>query len=353
MIGLLVTSDGIPIAHHVFPGNTADRSTLPGVMEDFQVRFGVGRIALVADRGLIAEENLAELSAHGFDHVFATRLHRDPAVRSVLEQAASPDTVFTPVGDDGTRACEVVEGGRRYVVVDSPTRHRRDDARRAELFARTEDRLLALSARLRSGRLSDPAKIGAAADRILRDSGVGRCFSTTIANGVFTWDYDEKQMTYEEDLLSGRYVITTSLDTTAASKAQVVSHYKSLQSVENRFRVMKNVLALRPIFHYTEKRVRGYVGVCVLAALIEALTAIDLAQAHLRESDVITQHLTARRALRELERVRQVAFTDQHGNERQVLTRPSALQAKILAAFGVDTSTWSSRIARPGRSQAL
>ena len=72
MIGLLVTSDGIPIAHHVFPGNTADRSTLPGVMEDFQVRFGVGRIALVADRGLIAEENLAELSAHGFDHVFAT-----------------------------------------------------------------------------------------------------------------------------------------------------------------------------------------------------------------------------------------------------------------------------------------
>ena len=107
------------------------------------------------------------------------------------------------------------------------------------------------------GRLSDPAKIAPPRTGSLRDSGVGRCFSTTIANGVFTWDYDEKQMTYEEDLLSGRYVITTSLDTTAASKAQVVSHYKSLQSVENRFRVMKNVLALRPIFHYTEKRVRG------------------------------------------------------------------------------------------------
>ena len=345
VIGLLVTSDGIPIAHHVFSGNTADRSTLPGVVEDLQVRFGVGRIALVADRGLIAEENLAELSAHGFDHVLATRLHRDPTVRSVLEKAASPDTVFTPVGDDGTRACEVVNDGRRYVVVDSPTRHRRDDVRRAELLARTEDRLLALAARVRSGRLSDPAKIGAAADRILRDSGVGRCFSTTIANGVFAWDYDEKQMTYEEDLLSGRYVITTSLDTTAASTAQVVSHYKSLQAVENRFRVMKDFLALRPIFHYTEKRVRGHVGVCVLAAVIEALMAIDLAQADLRDPDVTTQHLTARRALRELERVRQVAFTDQHGNERKVLTRLSALQAKILAAFKVDTSTWRSLIA--------
>ena len=59
MIGLLVTSDGIPIAHHVFSGNTADRSTLAEVMADLQARFGVGRIALVADRGLISEENLA------------------------------------------------------------------------------------------------------------------------------------------------------------------------------------------------------------------------------------------------------------------------------------------------------
>ena len=59
MIGLLVTSDGIPIAHHVFSGNTADRSTLAQVMADLQARFGVGRIALVADRGLISEENLA------------------------------------------------------------------------------------------------------------------------------------------------------------------------------------------------------------------------------------------------------------------------------------------------------
>jgi len=116
---------------------------------------------------------------------------------------------------------------------------------------------------------------------------------------------------------------------------------------------MENFLALRPIFHDTEKRVRVHVALRVLAALIEATMVIDLAQADLRDSDVITKHLTARRALRELERVRQVAFTDQHGNERQVLTRPSALQAKILAAFGVDTSTWSSRIARPGRSQAL
>jgi hypothetical protein len=345
VIGLLVTSDGIPIAHHVFPGNTADRSTLSSVMEDLQARFGVGRIALVADRGLISEENLADLSAHGFDHVLATRLHRDPAVAAVLTTATSPDAVFVPVGDDGTTATEVIWGGRRYVVVDSPPRHVRDDARRMELLARTEDRLIALSERVRSGRLADPAKIGAAADRILRDSGVGRCFTTAIVHGSFAWDYDTEQMTYEEDLLAGRYVITTSLDDKTARTAEVVAHYKSLQSVEHRFRVLKDFLALRPVFHYTEQRVRGHVAVCVLAAVIEALMAIDLERADVRDPDLTSQHLTARRALRELERVRRVTFTDQHGNDHSVLTRPSGLQAEILSAFGVDTSTWRSRIA--------
>ena len=345
VIGLLVTSDGIPIAHHVFSGNTADRSTLPEVMADLQARFGVGRIALVADRGLISEENLALVAANGFDHVLATRLHRDPTVAAVLEAAASTQAVFVAVGDDGTKATEVVYESRRYVVVDSPRRHVRDDARRSELLAATEDGLIALADRVRKGRLVDPAKIGAAADRILRDSGVSRCFSTKIAHGVFIWDYDEKAMDYEEKLLAGRYVITTSLDNKTASTAQVVAHYKSLQSVERRFRVLKDFLALRPVFHYTEKRVRGHVAICVLAAVIEAVMALDLARAKITDLDLGEQFLSARRALRELERIRMIRFVDANANDRRVITRPGPFQASILTAFGVDTSAWRSRIA--------
>ncbi len=277
--------------------------------------------------------------------MLATRLHRDPTVAAVLEAAASEQAVFVPVGDDGTKATEVVYESRRYVVVDSPRRHVRDDARRQELLAATEDGLIALAERVRKGRLVDPAKIGAAADRILRDSGVARCFSTKIAHGVFTWDYDEKAMDYEEKLLAGRYVITTSLDKKAASTAQVVAHYKALQSVERRFRVLKDFLALRPVFHYTEKRVRGHVAICVLAAVIEAVMALDLAGAKITDPDLEGQQLTARRALRELERIRMIRFVDANGDERQVITRPGPFQAKILAAFGVDTSAWRSRVA--------
>jgi transposase len=209
----------------------------------------------------------------------------------------------------------------------------------------TEDGLIALADRVRKGRLVDPAKIGAAADRILRDSGVSRCFSTKIAKGLFTWDYDEKAMDYEERLLAGRYVITTSLDEKTASTAQVVAHYKALQSVERRFRVLKDFLALRPVFHYTEKRVRGHVAICVLAAVIEAVMAIDLAASKLTDPDLDGQQLSARRALRELERIRMIRFVDGNDNERTVITRPSPFQVKILAAFGVDTSTWRSRVA--------
>lgn len=71
-------------------------------------------------------------------------------------------------------------------------------------------------------------------------------------------------------------MITTSLDPSTASVETVVAHYKSLQAVERRFRVLKDFLALRPVFHYTERRVRGHVAICVLAAVIEALMAIDL-----------------------------------------------------------------------------
>ncbi|HEY1222973.1 MAG TPA: IS1634 family transposase, partial [Acidimicrobiales bacterium] len=278
VIGLLVTGNGIPIAHYVFPGNTRDSTTLTEVMADYQARFGVGRIALVADRGLISEKNLDDVEAAGFDHVLATRLHHDHDVAAVLERAAAAgeDAWSAVPGFTGTTAFEVLHHGRRFVAVSSTERKARDDRRREELLARVEEKLISLSERVRKGTLVDPAKIGAAADRILRDSGVARCFSTKIAHGMFTWSFDERALDYEERLLAGRYVLTTSLTSEQASVTDVVRHYKMLQNVERRFRVMKDFLGLRPVHHRTEDRVRGHIALCVIAAVIEAVMANDL-----------------------------------------------------------------------------
>src|ERR1019366_9407868 len=119
--------------------------------------------------------------------------------------------------------------------------------------------------------------------------GVGRCFRTTVRKGVFSWDFDEKVRRYDEELLCGHYVITTSLDKDEVPAAQVVRYYRSLQNVEHRFRVLKDFLDLRPIFHWTEDRVRGHVALCVMAATIEAVMAKDLVNAKVMDPDLPLQ----------------------------------------------------------------
>jgi transposase len=308
-------------------------------MEDLQRRFGVGRIALVADRGLISEDNLAEVEAHGFDHVLATRLHNREDVAAVLEMANSSSTCWSPVPEARSYATEVAHDGRRFIVVFSPVRYLRDRARHRSLCAKVEDGLIALEARVRAKRLVDPAAIGAAADRVLRDSGVSRCFTTSVAKGQFSWDFDEKARRYDEELLCGRYVITTSLDAAGADCAQVLRYYRSLLNVERRFRVLKDFLSLRPIFHWSEDRVRGHVALCVLAATIEAVMSRDLAAAKVMDPDLPFQHMTPRRALSALKDVRVQLIL---AGERRIrlVNRRNPVQAKILKAFGVDTSEW-------------
>jgi Transposase DDE domain len=339
VIGLLTTGDGVPIAHHVFAGNTADVSTLPGVLADLGRRFGVGRIPVVADRGLISADNVETLGAEGFDHVLATRLHRDPTCAAALEASSRPDARWVPVPSARSAACEVRVDGRRAVVVASFERWVRDSTRTAELVEATSAKLRALENRVRSGALVDPAKIGRAAQRILGDSGVGRLFDIDVAKGRFLWHYREAALDYEE-ALAGRYVLVTSLTPTQASTATVVMAYRRLQEIERRFRVLKDFLHLRPVFHWTEERVRGHVAVCVYAAVIEALMVADLRAADVRDPDLDHQHLTPGRALRELARIRAVAL--EAGDRRiELVTRRSSLQTEVLEAFGVDTTGWS------------
>ncbi len=133
VIGLLCTSDGIPIAHHVFAGDTSDASTLAGVLEDLAGRFAVGRICVVADRGLVSAANLEAVAAAGFDHVLATRLRRDRVAAEALAAADGEDAAWVEIPQHRCRAAEAaLAGGARAVVVESAARARRDAARAAD-----------------------------------------------------------------------------------------------------------------------------------------------------------------------------------------------------------------------------
>lgn len=340
VVGLLCTGDGVPIAHHVFAGNTADVTTLPAVLDDLATRFAVGRICVVADRGLISVDNVETVVGQGFDHVLATRLHRDPTCAEALQRSVQPDARWVPVPAARSAACDLtLADGRRAVVVASPHRHHRDRVRTSELVARTEAKLLALEDRVRAGRLVDPGRIGRAAQRILGPSGVGQLFDIEIDHGRFLYHYDEAAMAYEE-LLAGRYVLVTSLPVDQATTSQIVIAYRQLQAVEDRFRTLKDFLHLRPVRHWTERRVRGHIAVCVYAAVVEALIGRALAASDIADPDVDSQHLTAPRALRELGRIRRVGLDAGHRHV-ELVTRRTPLQTRILAALDVDTSTWN------------
>jgi transposase len=146
-------------------------------------------------------------------------------------------------------------------------------------------------------------------------------------------------MAYDETL-AGHYVLATSLTTRLADAEQVLAAYRSLQAVERRFRVLKSSLGLRPIWHFTETRVRGHIAVCVLAAVIEQLIGNRLRDADLRDPELDHQHLSADRAIQELDRIRQVTFTAGAPTITAV-TRRTTLQHQILAGLGVDTATWT------------
>ena len=338
VIGLLCTSDGIPIAHRVFPGNTGDVTTLSAVLGDLAARFAVGRICVVADRGLMSAANVEAVTEAGFDHILATKLRRDRISNQALA-AIDNETVWVDIDPHRCRAADIMlEDGTRAVVVESDARARRDAARTAQIIAAAEAELRALELRVRSGRVKDPAKIGAAAQRILATSGAGRLFDVEIGAGRFLYHYNEDAHAHEQ-LLAGRYVLATSLTPTQADTAQVVDHYRQLAAVETRFRVPPDFLRLRPIRQGTEQRVRGHVAVCVYAALIETLINHALIAADIRDPDLPDQHLTANRALRDLNRIRRHQLT---ANRRriQVTSRRSPLQTRTLTAIGTDTRTW-------------
>ena len=338
VIGLLCTTDGIPIAHHVFPGNTNDASTLADVLDDLAKRFAVGSICVVADRGLISASNLETVTRSGFDHLLATRLRRDKVTAEALA-AVDRDTVWVELPQPGTRATDVtLSDGTRTVVVESDSRARRDTQRTAEIIDTVETRLLALEHRVREGRLKDPARIGRAAQRILGTGRVGRLFDLEIGPGRFVYHYNEDNHAYEK-LRAGRYVLTTSLTRSQADTTEVVAAYRQLQTVETRFRVLKDFLRLRPVRHWTEQPVRGHVAVCVYAAVLETLITRALTTADIRDPDLEHQHLTAARALRQLNRIRRVTLTT--NNHRITLTtRRTPQQTRTLAAIGVNIRTW-------------
>ncbi len=273
--GLLTDSEGRPVAIDVYPGNTGDPTTVPDQVEKLRQRFGLFRVVLVGDRGMLTQAQIGKLKQHpGLGWISALR---GPAIRALVETSSLQLSLF-----DETNLAEITSPeypGERLVACFNPLLAEERRRKRGELIAATEKDLAKIAAQVKR-RTRTPlrqAEIALKAGKILNRFKVAKHFSLTIADGVFAWSRREESIRREGEL-DGVYVVRTSEPASRSSAEDTVRRYKSLAQVERAFRSLKGIdLKIRPIHHRTEDHVRAHILLCMLAFYVEWHMRRDLA----------------------------------------------------------------------------
>lgn len=265
--GLLTDQAGRPLAIEVYPGNTGDPTTVATQIDKLRERFGLTRVVMVGDRGMLTQAQINKLKEHpGLGWISSLR---SPAIRSLLEQGHLQRSLF-----DETNLAEIRSPdfpGERLIACFNPLLAHDRGRKREELLAATEKDLERLSREVKR-RTRTPlgkAAIGLKAGRILGRFKVAKHFRLSIEDGSFSWTRRQDAIA-RETALDGIYVIRTSQPQEQLSAADAVRKYKSLALVERAFRCLKGVdLLVRPIHHRSEDHVRAHVFLCMLAYYVE------------------------------------------------------------------------------------
>jgi transposase len=272
----LVMINGWPIAHHVFDGSLRDSETVETVLKDLQQRFGLGRVILVSDRGMVTIENLTLLRQRGQGYLVGLKRRRNAQVNRYIQAAAQGRWQECPVGITArekekpprTMVTEVAgeEPGVRVFVVESEERLTYERAMREAAMEKTRQALEKLAVRVAAGRLKKAQNIGAAAARILSRNHGSRYYDWSLEQGIFRY-FEHPVHLPAEKALEGKYVIQTEeLDLNAVP---AVEAYKELSEIERSFRELKDLVEMRPIYHQRPKRVRAHIFVAALAFLLD------------------------------------------------------------------------------------
>ena len=265
--GLLADAEGRPVAVRAHPGDTADPNTLPGGVERLRGAFGLRRVVLVGDRGMLTDARIDDLRRHpGLGWVSALRHH---AIRKLAEGGAFQPSLFDERG-----LAEIASDdypGERLVVCRNPLLAERRQRKREELLAAAEAGFQRI-AREVARRTRTPLGAAAIAEKAARVKSrfkVGKHFDTDIADGAFSWSRRQADID-REAAVDGFHIVRTDQDAESLSAEDAVRSYKNLARVERAFRCLKTVdLRVRPIHHRAEKRVRAHLFLCILAYYVE------------------------------------------------------------------------------------
>jgi hypothetical protein len=247
ILAVLLDGDGRPVCSEMWPGNTADVSTLIPVIDRLRRRFDIARVCVVADRGMISAETVAELEARRLLYILGVRERSDKLVRDLVLDDPAPFEPFT-MKKRGKQADyeakTVMLAGRRYIVCRNHQEAEKDAADRNSILA-------ALERQLAKG---DKALVG--------NTGYRR-YLKTISEDHFAIDRDKVE---EDKKFDGVFVLRTNTD---LNPLEVMLCYKQLWTVEQTFRTAKHLLSTRPIFHKLDETIRGHVFCSFLALVLK------------------------------------------------------------------------------------
>jgi transposase len=265
--GMLTDADGRPVAVQVYPGNTGDPKTVPDQVETLTKRFGLSRVVLVGDRGMLTQTQIDLLKKHpGLGWISALR---SGSIRRLLA-----DGHLIKKDLETERLAEITSPefpGERLVACYNSLLAEQRRQKRQDLLAATQAQLetLAASVKRAAAKPETAAEIGVRAGKIINHYKMAKHFTLTIRDGSLEYARKQDEITREE-LLDGIYVVRTSEPSERLTAADGVRSYKRLALVEQAFRCLKGIdLLVRPIHHRIADRVRAHILLCVLAYYVE------------------------------------------------------------------------------------
>jgi len=304
ILAVLIDGDGRPVCSEMWPGNTADVTTLVPVIERLRHRFAIGRVCIVADRGMISAETIAALEARGLLYILGVRERTDKLVRDVvLNDTANfvPLVIEKRSQDTYYSAKAVTLGAARYIVCINHQEARKDAADRTAILASLERQL----------KRGDKALVGNTSYRR---------FLKTVGDDHFAIDRAKAD---EDARFDGVFVLRTN---TGLNPLAAMLRYKQLWSVEQTFRTAKHLLATRPIFHKLDETIRGHVFCSFLALVLKAELEARIA--------ALGQTISWPAAIGDLDALTETEV-DQDGKRFVLRSTPRSAASLALRAAGV------------------
>jgi hypothetical protein len=263
VFGVITDEDGRPVALDAYPGNTSDPRTVAPQAEALRNEYGLERVVLVGDRGLLTDTQIRMLRDE--KHLGWISALRHASIQKLVEGGELQMSLF-----DRQHLAEIESArypGERLIVCFNPILAAERRRQRNDLIQATEEQLRELQRKAQTRK--QPVAMGTRVARVANRRGVSKLFRITLGEDRFEWSRNQEAIAAEERL-DGIYVIRTSEPASAYSADDVVRRYKSLSQVERAFRCLKGIdLLVRPIYLRTESHVRAHLFLCMLAYYLE------------------------------------------------------------------------------------